>query len=288
MKYVRGFLMAWGCFCWIPCPYKKWNEADRAAMVAALPLVGMCMGVIAGLVWWALHLLGVAPVLAGAVMTAAYFLLTGFIHLDGFMDCCDAVLPRHPDPARRREILKDPHNGAFGIVSLVLMAMLFFASAAAMSGELQVWHLIALPVMLAVSRGCSAAAVLSKRPMETSQYGSLEEISRAKAIPARLITALVAAAGILVLVLMGNRVLPGDGALMGNGTLMGVLPGDGGAAGAITALILVIAVTIIAAEVTGAADRKTLGGMSGDISGHMIVTSEMFGMLAGAMVTAAL
>ena len=33
MKYIRGFLMAWGCFCRIPCPYRKWNEDDRYAML---------------------------------------------------------------------------------------------------------------------------------------------------------------------------------------------------------------------------------------------------------------
>lgn len=255
--------MAWGCFCWIPCPYKKWNEDNRAAMVAMLPLVGACMGVITAGLWRLLSFTDISPLLMGAVVTALYFLLTGFIHLDGYMDCCDAVLPRHPDPERRRQILKDPHNGAFGIISLAIMMMLFFASAAEMSESIRPWHLIALPVMLTISRGCSASCVLSQEPMETSQYDSLKERSRAKAIPAFFLMALIAAAGIVILALTeGGK---GDGQ--------------------IAALVAVAVVTFLAAEVTGAIDRKALGGMSGDISGHMIVTSEMFGMLAAAAAT---
>ena len=25
--------MAWGMFCWIPCPYKQWREEDRLAQI---------------------------------------------------------------------------------------------------------------------------------------------------------------------------------------------------------------------------------------------------------------
>ena len=44
MKYIRGFLMAWGCFCRIPCPYRKWNEDDRYAMLNMFPFVGLLLG----------------------------------------------------------------------------------------------------------------------------------------------------------------------------------------------------------------------------------------------------
>ena len=58
MKYVRGFLMAWGMFCWIPCPYKEWRMEDRKAQLVMLPLVGALIGVCVCLCWWLLSLIG--------------------------------------------------------------------------------------------------------------------------------------------------------------------------------------------------------------------------------------
>ena len=43
---------------------------------------------------------------------------------------------------------------------------------------------------------------------------------------------------------------------------------------------LVFVVVILIAWIVARSDIKKLGGMSGDISGHMITLSEMFGMIA--------
>ena len=97
MKYIRGFLMAWGMFFWIPCPYRKWDGDARSAQLAMLPLIGTGMGIICCLIWWPLASMEAGSAITGAVLTGSYFLMTGFIHLDGFMDCSDAVMPRHPE-----------------------------------------------------------------------------------------------------------------------------------------------------------------------------------------------
>lgn len=57
-----------------------------------------------------------------AVCVAAPWLVTGFMHLDGYMDVCDAVLSRR-DLATRQRILKDSHCGAFAVICMVLLAM---------------------------------------------------------------------------------------------------------------------------------------------------------------------
>ena len=280
MKYIRGFLMAWGCFCWIPCPYKKWNEEDRPAMLAMLPLLGTFLGVITGLVWLVLNLLQVPAVLTGAVTCGAYFLLTGFIHLDGYMDCCDAVLPRHPDQARRREILKDPHVGAFGVIALVLMLLIFAGSVSALAetnwigdgggeeGRIAFGRAIAVAVafsvMMTVSRGVAAAAVLTERPMETSQYAVMKGKGTLPVV------------WILLVTLAGMAF-----AWWGLPEIMAV-PGDS-LKFCVTQVGLTAVAALSAARIAGASDRKALGGMNGDIAGHMIVTGEMFGILVAAI-----
>ena len=269
MKYVRGFLMAWGCFCWIPCPYKKWNEEDRPAMLAMLPLVGTFIGVITGLVWLALSLMEVGPMLTAVIVAAAYFLLTGFIHLDGYMDCCDAILPRHPDMERRREILKDPHNGAFGIISLVIMMAIFIASLyeitdhARQGNEGVIWNVaIMFPLLFTVTRGMAASSVLSCKPMETSQYAVMSEDAGGEKYSAGIVTVIVALLISAIAFILEIRHDEWYGSAFVTGAYV---PG------------------FIAAMITGNLDRRALGGMNGDISGHMIVTGEMFGMLAAAL-----
>ena len=251
--------MAWGCFCWIPCPYKKWREEDRPAMLAMLPLVGTFIGLITGLAWWCMGLLGAAPILTAAVVTALYFLLTGFIHLDGYMDCCDAILPRHPDKARRVEILKDPHTGAFGVIGVVLMMAVFLGAAADLSASSPIKAMIVFAIICTVSRMDSVVSVLVRKPMETSQYVQLDPKKN------KVYVGVAIAIAILVFI-------AGD-------WLMKMLELSELLAPLIGALVV-----LAVCEIVGAYDRRALGGMNGDISGHMIVTGEMFGLLAAALI----
>ena len=90
--WICGFFMAWGMFLAIPCPRKIWSESARQKMLVCMPLVGL----LAGGVWagaWLLMRGAPGPVRA-AVCAAAPWLVTGFMHLDGYMDVCDAVLSR--------------------------------------------------------------------------------------------------------------------------------------------------------------------------------------------------
>ena len=89
-------------------------------MLVCLPLVGLLVGGIWAGAW--LLLRGAPGPVRAAVCAAAPWLVTGFMHLDGYMDVCDAVLSRRDLPTRRR-ILKDSHCGAFAVICMVLLAM---------------------------------------------------------------------------------------------------------------------------------------------------------------------
>ena len=287
--------MAWGCFSWIPCPYKGWHEESRTAMVAMLPLVGTGLGLVTCLIWMAVSMLmpggaGIAqPILTGAIVTAVYFLMTGFIHLDGFMDVADAVMPRHPKMEERIRILKDPHTGSFAAISMALMFLLFMASASALSVPFGLWQALTFIVIVTTSRAMSAVQVIGCRPMGTSQYVNTEfgsEGSRRKAAPALVILALVLAAAIVVLLTVGGHgEMPAHhGGMPGHHDGMPLLIGGGPIQVAI--LLIAAAVTALTGLIIGHIDRKALGGMNGDISGHLITSSEMAGMLAAALLMA--
>jgi adenosylcobinamide-GDP ribazoletransferase len=67
--------------------------------------------------------------LAAALILVAWAALTGMLHLDGWADCCDAlVAPLSRE--RRLEVMKDPRLGSFGGAGLVLLLLVKLAAVA--------------------------------------------------------------------------------------------------------------------------------------------------------------
>lgn len=115
----------------IPLPQDVPPKAmGRAA--AYYPLVGAVLGLaLVGCDW----LLGLALPLAlrSALVLALWVALTGALHLDGFLDCCDGLLAPCT-PERRLEILRDAHVGSFAVVGAVLLLLVKFAALASLQG----------------------------------------------------------------------------------------------------------------------------------------------------------
>ena len=82
--WVCGFFMAWGMFLAIPCPRKIWSESARQKMLVCMPLAGLLAGGVWAGAW--LLLRGAPGPVRAAVCAAAPWLVTGFMHLDGYMD----------------------------------------------------------------------------------------------------------------------------------------------------------------------------------------------------------
>ena len=187
MKIVRAFFMAFGMFTSLPCPYRPWDEDARDMMLVTLPIVGAVLG----LLWAALGSLGDAllvPTLNAALVAALPWLLTGFIHLDGYMDTCDAILSWRPLEQRLR-ILKDSHTGAFAVVGLGLLMLFTYASTLSLPGD-ALRTLLFIPV---ISRCGSAFCVLSLKPIGHSEYAKTEGKSAQRmAVVAMWIVALAA------------------------------------------------------------------------------------------------
>lgn len=248
MKLITGFFMAWGNFCAIPCPCKLWDEKARKLMLAMFPVIGMVIG----LLWYGLYLalsfLSLPLPLFAAIMTAYPFIVSGCIHLDGFMDCNDAILSRRPLEERQR-ILKDSHVGAFAVIAVILLFMVFFASMWSM-GEKEnagsFWYLIFVPIL---ARAASAGAVLTKKPLSTSQYQPSFDKKENQGYKWSLIFIWLLAAALMA---------AGEYRLFGQ-----------------VYVAVAAVVQLVVSLGSGAYARKQLGGMSGDIAGFMLVSSEL-------------
>ena len=179
------------------------------------------------------------------------FALSGFLHLDGFMDCCDAIMSRRP-LQEKQQILKDSHCGAFAVISLAFMVLAYFVCAAsALNGGIDFPDLCMIPV---ASRTVAGLNVLLRKPIGHSQYaqgkGSSDDRQKKRA-------ALAVAAQLVVFC--------GAGLFFANDLLPSAI-----VVGA------VMAVTYVAAVYA----KRQLGGMSGDIAGYSIVWGELAGIFA--------
>jgi adenosylcobinamide-GDP ribazoletransferase len=119
-------LDALGAFSIVPVSRRG---APGPAALAVLPAVGALLGATAGAVGWGAS--RVLPEPLGAVAAfGALTLLTGAIHLDGFLDGCDAFVAS-VSPQRRLEILKDPRHGTFAVAGMFLAGSASLAALAA-------------------------------------------------------------------------------------------------------------------------------------------------------------
>lgn len=232
-------------FCAIPCLSRVWDEEARDKMLLFLPVVGLEIGAIWALLAWLCRYLALPALVSGVVLGAYPFVVTGFIHLDGFMDVTDAVRSCR-DLARRREILKDSHVGSFAVIGIVLLALCQAALFASAKAAASLWTLVLLP---AVSRCGSALAVTTLRPMSTSQYAAQKK-PRSHIIVLCIQLAVYLAAGFL--------------------------------AGWKTGLALCGCLAGYALALRKA--YRSLDGMNGDISGYALTLSELCGAAVWALI----
>ena len=122
---MRATASAIRYFSVIPFGRTDASPPDRLAIVM-LPLVGAGIGAASGVAGMLVARWTAEPWPA-LVAFAAAVLLSGAIHVDGFLDCCDGVLASVP-PQRRLEILKDPRHGTYAVVGMVLLALFWVAA----------------------------------------------------------------------------------------------------------------------------------------------------------------
>ncbi|MDR0491450.1 MAG: adenosylcobinamide-GDP ribazoletransferase, partial [Oscillospiraceae bacterium] len=169
-RYFKGFYMSLGMFCAIPQPRNLWDESCMNLMLPFFPVTGILIGAI----WWGiaelLKLSGIHIILAAAISAVTPFLLSGFLHLDGYMDTSDAVLSRRPLEEKLR-ILKDPHNGAFSVIMAAILFILQFASVYALLDLGK--NLTPLVFIAVISRCCASVSLLSMKAMPQSGYANM-------------------------------------------------------------------------------------------------------------------
>ena len=125
MNFLYSLCAAFSMFSALPVPQVPWEKEKIRYMLVCLPFVGVVIGLVEFLWVSLVDLLELGQALRAAGLTLIPILLTGGIHLDGFMDTVDA-LKSHAAPEKKRAILKDPHAGAFAVIGLGAYLLAYF------------------------------------------------------------------------------------------------------------------------------------------------------------------
>jgi adenosylcobinamide-GDP ribazoletransferase len=165
------------------------GPAPDATTLVALPLVGAVVGALAGLLGYGFSFV-LPHALAAALALGAVIVLTGAIHVDGFLDGCDAFIAT-VSPERRLEILKDPRHGTFAVAGMFVAGTIWYASLAAIAPA-------RYPAILAFAGALArAAAVPNAFVFPYARGGAVARafVSRPAIVPlATIVIALVIAA----------------------------------------------------------------------------------------------
>ena len=240
MPVIRSLLIAFSTYSRIPVPQVEWNEENRRYSMCFFPLVGLVTGL---LVWGWLSLcacLKMGPFLQGAVAALLPLLITGGIHMDGYMDTTDA-LASWQSQEKRLEILKDSHTGAFavmGCAGYLLLSAALYSEADPAAG-------LRLAGVFVLSRALSAFALVRMR--NARNRGMLDDISRVA--EKRLVTLSSGVYALLCLVLWL-------------------------AAGVWTALLCALA-AVLCYLYYQHMSYKQFGGVTGDLAGWFLQVTEL-------------
>jgi adenosylcobinamide-GDP ribazoletransferase len=143
MPAWRGFVGALQFLTRFPLPT---TENGLGEALGWLPLVGLLVGALLGLVDLGLGWLGVTPLLGSTVIVVLLLAISGALHADGLMDTCDAVFG-HASPERRLEIMRDPRTGAFGVAGLVSVIALKIAALASLPPPARLGFIVLAPCL---------------------------------------------------------------------------------------------------------------------------------------------
>jgi adenosylcobinamide-GDP ribazoletransferase len=205
------------------------------AAAAWFPVVGLGLGAVLAVTDLAAQQL--FPSLLGALVTVtAWKLLTGGLHLDGLADCLDGLAGH--DASQRLRIMSDARIGAFGAIGLILFLMLEIGAVSELAGAGRWRVLLAAPTIGRALPPVLARCFTAARP---------------------------AGAGAAFL----GGVRPRDAALaLGLAVVIA-----GAALGPTGVLALVVAALVALALARFLATR--LGGITGDVLGAAVETSEL-------------
>lgn len=195
MHLIKACAIAFSMYSKIPMPRVKWSNKNMKYALCFFPLVGAVLGVVQVFLGNILLRAGFGTLFFSVVMTLVPLLVTGGIHMDGYMDTLDA-LGSYGDKDKKLAILKDPHTGAFAVIWL--LAYMVFSLA--LWSEVKAYMLPVIASGYVVSRSLSGLSVVAFQAARNSGLAkTFQDKAQKKAVLAVLVVWLLLAAAFSLL-----------------------------------------------------------------------------------------
>lgn len=123
MHVINSLFSAFLMYSKIPMPKVEWKEENRRYALCFFPLIGGVIGGLFLLWYWICRRYMVEQLLFAVVAVLIPMLVTGGIHMDGYMDVSDAKACMG-DRERMLAVMKDSRIGAFAVMYTVLYFLL--------------------------------------------------------------------------------------------------------------------------------------------------------------------
>jgi adenosylcobinamide-GDP ribazoletransferase len=219
----------------------SFDEAACGRATVFFPVAGAILGaVMAALVWVAGPYL--PHQLLASLLIFIMVVLTGGIHLDGFMDSIDGLFSGRPRE-NKLEIMRDSRVGAFGVIGVICLLLLKFNLLAGISYHVLIKLLIAVPALSRWNMSFAVVVFPYARPAGLGtiykEYSGIKELIWASFLAAAITGLVLGVYGVLLMIL-----------------------------GAVITYLLGIKIT------------KELGGLTGDTYGFISELSEVMMLLA--------
>lgn len=245
----NGFKIAFSMYSKIPMPKTEWNEKNMRYSMCFFPLIGLVIGAL--LYGWCIlcSYLGFGVILRLAGILVIPILITGGIHLDGYIDTQDA-LSSYQTKERKLEILKDSHIGAFALISCTV----YFVIATGVWSELNSQAVLTLSFGYVLSRALSGFSVVTFDLAKDSGLAHAFSDAAQKRVVRYVMLFFAIVSGIVMLII---------GGVIGLNIVLGA---------------------ILVFHIYGFVSYKQFGGITGDLAGWFLQICELamaIGALAG-------
>jgi adenosylcobinamide-GDP ribazoletransferase len=128
---LTSLIIAFSTYSKIPMPIVEWDEKSMKYSMCFFPFVGAVIGMV---MITCVHFLKVDLIARAVLLTVLPIVISGGIHMDGFLDTIDAKSSYQP-AEKKLEILKDPHMGAFAAIYGMVYLLVSFGFFTEMSTE---------------------------------------------------------------------------------------------------------------------------------------------------------
>ena len=151
------FLAALSFLTIIPVPRRRETTPEEVGRsLVYFPVVGGIIGLILVTLNWLLGLV-LPSAVANGLLIVSMAVISGALHLDGFVDTCDGI-GGHKTVEARWQVMRDSRVGAFGVISVFLLLLVKYASLSSVPAS---WLMATLVLMPVVSRWAMVYAVFT-------------------------------------------------------------------------------------------------------------------------------